>query len=81
PVQWANALAIGLTPVERACLLERVLGIEMGESPDIAFGGRDLLKTGTRIFFGRHRAARDVGCGFRRRKFDYAWARQNAGSL
>src|SRR5512139_1440296 len=72
PVQRADALAICLKPVERARLLECMFGIEMGESLDIAFGGRDLLKTGTRIFFSRHRAARDVGCGLRRCEFDPA---------
>ncbi len=74
-VQRANAPATGLVPVERARLRQRVFGIEMGESLNVAFDRLDPAEASGGIFLGRHRAARDVGGSLHRRQRGHVGSR------
>ena len=58
-VQRTDPLAVGFFAIECAGLRQRMLGIDMDESVDLAVRLRNSSKTGGRKFLGGNRTVRD----------------------
>jgi hypothetical protein len=63
-VQRTDPLAVGFFAIKCAGLRQRMLGIDMNESVDLAVRLRNSSKTGGRKFLGGNRTVRDLSRGF-----------------